>query len=747
MSSLLSWSAPGGEPADPQARELECQLSATGPRLVSASRAIWVAQLPSGEEVLLSGQLALRTPGERIQCSGFWRRDRRHGWLFVARQVRSALNQTPEGVTRWLVSRLPGVGEALAVATVAHFGADQVFTILDEDTERLREVRRADGKAFSSHQLDRAIAAWQQSRQLRQLETWLLSQGLSPALVERIYRRYGEQTVAVLRSDPYQLTALRGIGFLRADQIARSLGVTTGDPRRVRAAIGYLLQQAEGDGHTFLTRPQLQERAAQELGISDTAALDQAADTLARAQQLVAEQDAQLLRIYRAETWQQESRLAARVRELVATATRPLLQLPEQPPGTALTREQWQAVRQTMSFRLSLLTGGAGTGKSQTMTELVARVHRDSLRLALCAPTGKAARRLAEVTGQEATTLHRLLDYSPAQGKFLRDDQHPLDVDVVVCDEASMLSLDLAEALLQAMPPHGHLLLCGDPDQLPAVGYGKVLADLVAANVVPRTHLEQVFRQAARSMTIANGRRIRDGQLPFLRLAEARAALGPQLTADFFFVPRTRPEAIRAEVLSLVTERLPRMLDLDPHREILVLSPQKAGPIGVDALNAELEQRLNRRPGQLILPARGIRVGSRVVQTRNDHAFGVMNGETGLIAACDTRKSTVSLQLDDGRCEQLPVEALYSFQLGHALTVHKAQGSQARACIVVCSFQHWTMLDRASLYTACSRGMELTVLVGERKAVSVAVSKVSGHRRQSALAQRITDPQLSGQLF
>jgi exodeoxyribonuclease V alpha subunit len=747
MSSQLNWSAPGGVPADPQARELECQLAATGPRLVAGGRAIWVAQMTGGAEILVSGQLALRTPGERIRCTGNWRRDRRHGWLFQARDVRSALAQTPDGVARWLQSRLPGVGEVLAAAVVSTFGADQVFTVLDANPERLREVRRLDGRAFSARQLDRAIEAWQGSKQLRQLETWLLSQGLSPALVERIYRRYGEQTVAVLSSNPYTLTDLRGIGFLRADAVARSLGVGVGDPRRVRAAVSYLLAQAQLDGHTYLTRQQLLDRAERQLGITDAAALDQATGMLARSAEIIVETDTHAPRIYRVETWQQETRLAQRVRDLVATPTPPLLDLPDRPHGLRLTAEQWQAIRQSATYRLSLLTGGPGTGKSQTMTELVARVRGAGLRLALCAPTGKAARRLAEMTGHEATTLHRLLDYSPAQGKFLHDEQHPLDVDLVVCDESSMLSLDLAEALLQAVPAAGHLLLCGDPDQLPAVGYGRVLADLVAANVVPRVHLEQVFRQAARSLTIANGRRIREGEMPYLRLAEARQALGPDLRPDFFFIPRTKPEAIRSEVLSLVTERLPRMFGLDPHRDVLVLSPQKAGPIGVDALNAELEARLNRSPGQFVLPARGIKVGSRVVQTRNDYAFGVMNGETGLIASYNARRREVVLQLDEGRAERLPVEALYSFQLGHALTVHKAQGSQARACIVVCSFAHWTMLDRASLYTACSRGMELTVVVGERRAISVAVGKVSGQRRNSALAQRISDPQMSGQLF
>jgi len=392
-----------------------------------------------------------------------------------------------------------------------------------------------------------------------------------------------------------------------------------------------------------------------------------------------------------------------------------------------------------------LLTGLPGAGKTHTQRVLVEIARRTRRRILLCAPTGKAARRMRDLTGHDAMTIHRALAYSPLDGGFQRDEEEPLsnDYDLVIVDEASMLSLELADALFRAAGDC-HVLLVGDTDQLPPIGPGRVLADVVAGGVVQRVHLTAIYRQAARSLIIQSARRINAGEPPFLSLEEARAALGPEaeLDEDFFFISRNGPESLREAVIDLVCDRIPTRFGFDPRTEVMTLVPMRRGPIGLQALNEELELRLNPGDGAVVVAGSGIRVGSRVVQTKNDYTVDreVMNGEVGFVLAYDNEEAEARLLLDEGRREiVVPVSALATYDLAWALTVHRSQGSQFPAVVAPWSTAYSVMLSRALLYTAVTRAQRLCVLAGERRALALALARGQERRRNSALAEKIVD--------
>jgi exodeoxyribonuclease V alpha subunit len=416
-------------------------------------------------------------------------------------------------------------------------------------------------------------------------------------------------------------------------------------------------------------------------------------------------------------------------------------------PVVDVTDEQWAVVELVRTRPLVLLTGLPGAGKTHTQRALVEIARRARKRVLLCAPTGKAARRMRDLTGHDAMTIHRALGYSPGEG-FQRDEQRPLskDFDLVIVDEASMLSLELADALFRAVGDC-HVLLVGDTDQLPPIGAGRVLADLVECGVVPRVHLTAIFRQAARSLIIQSARRINAGELPFFSVDEAHAALGAdaELDEDFFFVARGGPGSMLEAVLELVCERIPARYGLDPRTEVMTLVPMRPGPVGLIALNEELERRLNPGDRPVVLARSGLRVGSRIVQTKNDYTPDreVMNGEVAFVLDWDDEEGEALLSLDEGEREiVVPLGALETYDLAWALTVHRAQGSQFPAVVAPWSTAYSHMLSRALLYTAVTRAQRLCVLVGERKAVSMALNRAEQRRRHSGLVDRILDAPL-----
>lgn len=757
------------QPPDPTETELACTLSAERFSSEDGSFAIWTASA-RGEScerpVTIKGPLARATAGEMLSCKGRWTQHARHGWAFEVTEYRSALPTSPDGIGIWLERRVAGVGPVFAKAIVAHFGAEQVFATLDEDPTRLREVRTAAGRRISEKQVEAAIVAWDDVKALRQIESFLFSHGVSAGLADKLYRRYGGDVITILEEEPYRITELHGIGFRIADRIARSLGTPLDDPSRIRAGLVYVLEEAEAQaGHVYLTLEQLLGMARELLEVDDNARIIERAGELAGAREIVVENDEEIQqRVYLRRLWVMECRLAQNIRRILETPLGDLFRQPKRPsapPGASTeeiealrlpTDDQWSVVELVRTQRLALLLGGPGVGKTATTVTLCDIAANAGKRIALAAPTGKAARRMTELTGRPASTIHRLLEFSPMQG-FQRTEQNPIEADLLVVDEASMLSLDLADALFRAIGPRTHVLLVGDPDQLPPVGAGRVLADLIASEAVPLVHLARIFRQAARSMIVQNSRRINSGKVPYTRHDEAEAELGYKMLRDFYFVSRKTHDETRRLVVEMACERIPRMFGLDPVTDIMVLAPIKKGPVGLEALNRELEERLNRNRGtkpRVVLASRGISVGSRIVQTKNDYTEGreVMNGEIAIVKDYNDADKEALLSLDDGEREiWVPTASMDTYQLAWALTTHKSQGSEFKAVVVPVSTAHFVMLSRALLYTAVTRATDLCVMVGEKKALHIGVQKVDMRKRNSLLAARILNPILSGELF
>ena len=725
--------------------EIRVTLSASGPRYVSpdAEFAVWSATLGEerdGEPVTLTGALGHVTPGDQLVCTGAYAEHPRYGVQFVVASFHSTLPQTADGVALWLVTRVPGVGRTFARAIVEHFGAENVFAELDRNPERLREVRTKAGRAISRKAVERAVAAWREVATIREVESFLYSHGISAGLAARLVRQYGDDVVAVLTGDPYRLTELPRVGFKIADRIARTLGVELDDPQRLRAGLSFVLEEAEANGNTFLLLDELWHDAGRLLGVGEPEPLEAAVRALVLAAELVVERE----RVYRAELWEMERRLGHALGERARAEPAELFAEPRR-PEVDVSDEQWGVVDLVRTRRLVLLTGLPGSGKTHTQRVLVDIARRARKRVLLCAPTGKAARRMRDLTGHEAMTIHRALAYSPLEDVFQRGELWPLsdDYDLVIVDEASMLSLELADALFAAAGDC-HVLLVGDTDQLPPIGPGRVLADLVASEVVPRVHLTAIYRQAARSLIIQSARRINAGELPFLSFDEARAALGPDadFDEDFYFVTRNGPESMREAVLDAVCERIPLRFGLDARTDVMTLVPMRRGPVGMTSLNEELERRLNPGNRPVVVARAGLRVGSRIVQTKNDYTVGreVMNGEVAFILAYDDEEGEARLSLDDGERElTVPVSALETYDLAWALTIHRSQGSQFPAVVAPWSMAYSVMLSRALLYTAVTRAQRLCMLIGERRAVATALARSEERRRNSALAERIVD--------
>jgi exodeoxyribonuclease V alpha subunit len=731
-------------PADPEARQIQITLAQSRPRYVSPDLefAVWTATIGEsreGEPVTVTGPLGHVTAGEQLVCTGAFSQHPRYGWQFSVETFRSALPQSPEGIALWLMTRVPGIGPTFARAIVDHFGAEQVFAELDRRPERLREVRTKAGRAISRRSVERAIAAWREVATIREVETFLFTHGISAGLAARLVRRYGDEVVAVLTHEPYRLVELPRVGFKIADGIARSLGVELDNPQRLQAGLRFVLEEAESDGNTFLPLTELWRRAGRLVG-GELDPLESAVRALAAAAEVVVESE----RVYCVELWEMECRLAAIVGERAGAGSVELFEQPDR-PAVEVSDEQWAVVETVRTRPLVLLTGLPGAGKTHTQRALVEISRRARTRVLLCAPTGKAARRMRDLTGHEAMTIHRALGYSPNEGGFRRDEHWPLsnDYDLIIVDEASLLSLELADALFRAVGDC-HVLLVGDTDQLPPIGAGRVLADLVDCGIVPRVHLTAIYRQAARSLIIQSARRINAGEPPFLSVEDARAALGAsaELDEDFFFIARHGPESMLAAVLELVCERIPSRYRLDPRTEVMTLVPMRPGPIGLIALNEELERRLNPGDRPVVLARSGLRVGSRIVQTKNDYTVDreVMNGEIAFILEWDDEEGEARLSLDDGEREiVVPVAALETYSLAWALTVHRAQGSQFPAVVAPWSTAYSHMLSRALLYTAVTRAQRLCVLVGERRAVAMALGRAEQRRRHSGLVERILD--------
>jgi exodeoxyribonuclease V alpha subunit len=713
-----------------------------------------VAQVtPEGRSytVTVVGNLLQVSPGESLRLYGEWTAHSRYGRQFQVQRYDTVLPATAAGIEKYLGSGLiKGIGPVTARRIVRRFKLD-TLRVIEEEPGRLREVL-----GVGKHRATVIQRAWEEQKAIREVMLFLQGHNVSTAHAVRIYKTYGDASVDVVRSDPYRLARdIHGIGFLTADKIARELGLTHDSPQRVQAGISYTLSQMADSGHVFAPRGELVHESAHILEVPPELVV-QGIDQLAADQQLhiesityepISESRAMApsLReeqaVYLPSFYHSEIGVANRLKTMLSVTRSRLASYRETGPdrifdqlaaggGLALNPGQRQAVCTALTCKVTILTGGPGTGKTTAVRTLIQLLEARRLRAVLAAPTGRAAKRLAEATGREAKTIHRLLEFKPQKGLvFQRNEENPIEADMVIVDEASMLDLLLANHLVKAIHPESHLLLVGDVDQLPSVGAGNVLNDIIASGAAAVVRLTEIFRQAKDSLIVENAHRINLGDMP----------LFSRTASDFFLFPAEDAREAADRIVDLVQNRIPRRFGFDPLSDIQVLSPLHRGAAGVGELNRRLQAVLNppaegkseRRRGPDVF-----RLGDRVMQIRNDYDKDVYNGDMGRITAMDPIDQVLTVRMDD---QDVAYEFSELDELIHAyaVSVHKSQGSEYRTVVTPVLSQHYVMLQRNLLYTAVTRATELVVLVGTRRAIGIAVRNNQIMERHTALDRRL----------
>jgi len=672
------------------------------------------------------------SPGQELELYGEYTTHSQYGRQFAIKTYEEKAPADIVGIEKYLGSGLiKGIGPVTARKIVAHFGL-KTLDILDKHPERLIEVP---GIGESKARLVRASQTEQ--KQVRKVMVFLQGHGISPGYAARIFRTYGEECEEKIRRNPYQVAdTVHGIGFKTADKLARELGVEVNDPRRIAAGVRYLLREAEEQGHCYLPQTVLIEKAVETLTVAEEL-VPRVIDALVKGHSLMQQIVGTECRIYRTEVYHAERAVASKLRDLSR------LQLDmaagefdstefERSCNIELAVEQRQAIALGMQHGITVITGGPGTGKTTLVKALLHMCKSRQWSVSLAAPTGRAAKRLSESTGQDAKTLHRLLEFTVSNGKgiFARDEESPLKCDILVLDEASMIDLNLMHSLLKAVPVGCRLVLVGDIDQLPPVGAGNVLRDIITAGLVPVVRLQTIFRQAQQSLIVYNAHRINKGEFPYLATAKR----------DFLFVSEETPEGILAAVSDLVVNRLPKNHRLHPINDIQVLSPMRKTLTGVDNLNLVLQERLNPKSAgkpEIQLSTRSLRLGDKVMQVRNNYTKLVFNGDIGTIASIDAEDGVVRVNYADAfghRTVEYEVNELDDLTLAYTVSVHKSQGSEYKAVVIPFSTQHYMMLQRNLLYTAITRARHLVVLVGSKKAVAMAVRNNKTEERYTGLA-------------
>ena len=679
------------------------------------------------ELVTLVGHAATISAGEWITATGSWVNDRTHGQQFKARFLKTSMPTSVDGIEKYLASgMIRGIGPVYAKKLLNAF-SDKVFDIIEAEADRLREV---DG--IGPKRAGRIVAAWAEQKVVREIMVFLHSHDVGTARAVRIYKTYGADAVQVMSENPYRLARdIRGIGFKTADAIAMKLGVDKTALVRVRAGTSYALTEAMDEGNCGLPWDELMPLAAQLLEVPQDlirTALDlELVDGTVTASRVGDKPCAFLTGLYRAERNIADRLLQLRNGKLPWPWIDPDKAIPwiEQRSGRVLAESQRSAVALALTSKVLVITGGPGVGKTTLVNAILRILSAKGAKLLLCAPTGRAAKRMTEATGFEAKTIHRLLEVDPKTGGFRRGDDNPLDCDFLVLDEASMVDVMLMHALMKAVPDKAALLIVGDIDQLPSVGPGQVLADIISSGALPVVRLTEVFRQAAQSRIISSAHRINQGFIPDLS--------SPGSESDFYFVQADDPETAVVRIIELVKTRIPKRFGLDPVRDIQVLCPMNRGGVGARSLNIELQAALNPA-GERKVERFGwtFARGDKVMQIENDYAKEVYNGDIGYIEDVDLDDGELTISFD-GRSVTYGFGELDTLVPAYAATIHKSQGSEYPAVVVPVMTQHYAMLQRNLLYTGVTRGKKLVVLVGQKKAVAIAVRNVSGRRRWAKL--------------
>jgi exodeoxyribonuclease V alpha subunit len=676
-------------------------------------------------------------PGTRVRATGRYVKDPKHGDQLKVESLITVAPSTLGGIERYLGSGMvPGIGPAYAKRIVETFGLE-TLEVLDRAPARLADV-----PGLGRKRVEAVGEAWQKHRAVGAIMIFLQQHDVSPALAQRIYKRFGAQAIDRVSKAPYRLALeVFGVGFKTADRIARSVGIGADAPERAQAGVFQVLHDLSAKGHVYTPRSELAERAAEMLERPvpdvDEATLALVAGGHVRMERLASGPSKGEEAVYPVHLHAAEVRLAQRVRQLMTlpSVARGLLEgrvgeafaLFERRAGVELAPAQREAVELAARSKVLIVTGGPGVGKTTIVRAMIALFDDARIPVRLAAPTGRAAKRMSEATGREATTLHRLLEYDPRQRAFGRQLGRPVEAGALIVDEASMLDVELADALTQATSDGARLVLVGDVDQLPSVGPGAVLRDLITSGEVPTARLTQIFRQAAGSLIVQNAHRIHDGEMPE---GETRR------DGEFYVIERDTPEGAAESIVEVVTRRIPARFGLDPRTDVQVLTPMHKGEAGALALNERLQAALNPTGQGVTRGARTLRVGDKVMQLRNDYDKDVYNGDIGFVASLDPETRTMEVLFDD-RSVVYEEGDLDELTLAYATTIHKSQGSEYPAVVIPLLTQHYVMLSRNLLYTGVTRGKKLVVLIADPRAVALALAETRREERRTYLGERM----------
>jgi len=681
--------------------------------------------------VTVVGSAASITPGEYVECLGNWQNDRTYGLQFRATRLTVVPPSTLEGIEKYLGSGMvKGIGPHFAKALVYAF-KEEVFTVIEEEPERMLEL-----PGIGQKRMTKVAAAWADQKVIREIMVFLQSHGLGTGRAVRIFKTYGNESIIKVTENPYRLALdIHGIGFTTADTLAMQLGIAPDSLIRAQAGVRHILQEISGNGHCAAPWEVLVAEAAKLLEITPTI-IETAINAEVAAENIVREEINGTPALFLTPLYRAEIGTATHIQRLLrgelpwgSIDTDKAIPWVEGKSGLTLSDSQQRAISLALSNKAVIITGGPGVGKTTLVNSILLILQAKKLTVTLCAPTGRAAKRLSESTALEAKTIHRLLEFDPQSFGFKRNRDNPLETDLVVIDEASMVDIVLMNRLLAAIPDKAALMLVGDVDQLPSVGPGAVLADFIRSGSIPVISLTEIFRQAASSRIIINAHRINRGEIP-LNLE------GPGLS-DFYFIPASSPEEIYNKLIQLITERIPKRFGLHSVKEVQVLTPMNRGGLGARALNVELQRALNdkaepkiTRFGTTFAP------GDKVIQTVNNYDKEVFNGDIGQILKIDTEESILLVDYD-GREVEYEFGELDEVSLAYATSIHKSQGSEYPAVIIPLAMQHYTLLERNLIYTAVTRGKKLVIIIGEPKALGIAVKTQKSNSRVTNLTARI----------
>lgn len=685
--------------------------------------------------VTIVGKAMTVTPGEFVDASGHWITNREYGLQFQAEDLRLVLPSTLSGIEKYLGSGLvKGVGPHFAKLLVKAFGAD-VFNIIEKNPEKLFEL-----SGIGQYRQQKIVQSWQDQRKIREIVVFLHSHGVGTARAVRIYKTYGHKSIELLREDPYRLASdIRGIGFKTADALAERLGISRQSIQRARAGLKHVLHEICANGHCAVNQEKLIAESCILLEIEQSI-IEEALHLENAEKHLIVEEMEGEKHVFLSHLYDAEVGVVKLLKTLLQKEKSwgedlkidRAIAWVENETKIALSQSQRQAIRVALKNKVIIITGGPGVGKTTLVNSILKILRSYTQKIMLCAPTGRAAKRLSESTGMEAKTIHRLLEFDPNNYGFKRNEFSPLDVELLIVDEVSMIDIALMHRLLKAVPENCTLMLVGDADQLPSVGPGMVLANLIDSEVIPTLRLTEIFRQAASSQIIVNAHKINKGYIPKLKSE-------PGEISDFYFVEANTPELIHERLLQIVTERIPKRFKLDPIRQVQVLVPMNRGGLGARVLNIELQKHLNPNVNNIKVSRFGndFAIGDKVIQTVNNYDKEVFNGDIGFIKAIDHEESELCIEFD-GRAIPYEFDDLDEISLAYATSIHKAQGSEYDAVVIPIAMQHFTLLERNLIYTAVTRGKSLVVILGQAKALAIAVRNVRANQRMTHLSQRLS---------